>query len=325
MMLQPAQAQPRWRPWLTMLLDQIALLVVLGLLIGFFGLTNRRFFSQATFLTIANQSPSHVVLAVGMTYVLIIAGIDLSIGSVLALCAATTGVLMLQYNVSLPIAALAALLVGLLCGCINGMVTVAWSIPSFIVTLGMLEAARGGAHLLTDSRTQYIGSRAGTIAQISVGGLSLPFVIAIVVVIIGQLVLSRTVFGRYMIAVGTNEEAVRLSGVNPRPVKLAVFAIAGLMAGLGAIIETSRAQSANPNAGTGLELEVIAAVVVGGTSLMGGRGSVISSTLGVAIMTVLSAGLAARGVSDEKKRVITGSVIILAVILDYYRNRLSRE
>jgi ribose transport system permease protein len=307
-----------------MLLDQIALLVVLGLLIGFFALTNRRFFSQATFLTIANQIPSHVVLAVGMTYVLVIAGIDLSVGSVLALCAATTGVLMLQFQLPLSIAGLAALVVGLLCGCINGLVTVGWSIPSFIVTLGMLEAARGAAHLLTDSRTQYIGSRAGALAQLGIAGLSLPFVIAIAVVILGQLVLSRTVFGRYMIAVGTNEEAVRLSGVNPRPVKLAVFAIAGLMAGIGAVIETSRAQSANPNAGTGLELEVIAAVVVGGTSLMGGRGSVISSFLGVVIIAVLSAGLATyghQGVRDETKRMITGCVIVGAALLDAYRRR----
>jgi ribose transport system permease protein len=311
------------RAWLAPAADQLGLIVVLALLIAGFGATTPHFFSSTTFITLANQVPASVVIAVGMTYVLVIAGIDLSVGSLLGFCAAVIGTLMTRQPTPMPlsIAVLAALGAGLLCGIINGLVTVAWSVPSFIVTLGMLEIARGAAHLITDSRTQYIGSRVGAIADASVGGLSLPFLIALATVAAGQFVLSRTVFGRYMVAVGTNEEAVRLSGIDPRPVKIAVFAISGAMSALGAIIDTSRAQAANPNAGTGLELDVIAAVVIGGTSLMGGRGSVVSSFLGVLIIAVLSAGLAARGVRDETKRLITGCVIVLAVILDYYRRR----
>jgi ribose transport system permease protein len=125
-----------------------------------------------------------------------------------------------------------------------------------------------------------------------------------------------------MVAIGTNEEAVRLSGIDPRPIKVAVFALCGLLAGVAAVVHTSRLASADPNAGTGLELQAIAAVVIGGTSLMGGRGSVIRSFLGVLIIAVLVAGLAAVGAKEPAKRVITGCVIVAAVIADYYRHRL---
>ena len=155
-------------------------------------------------------------------------------------------------------------------------------------------------------------------------GLSLPFLLAIAVVVIAQLVLSRTVFGRYLIAIGTNEEAVRLSGIDPRPIKLAVFLITGLLVACAAVIDTSRFQSANPNAGSGFELQAIAAVVIGGTSLMGGRGSVVGTFFGVLIIAVLNTGLAALGAKDETKRLVTGAVIVAAVILDQVRHRLSK-
>jgi ribose transport system permease protein len=145
------------------------------------------------------------------------------------------------------------------------------------------------------------------------------------VVISAQVVLSRTIFGRYMVAIGTNEEAVRLSGINPKPIKLTVFLITGLLVAMAAIIDTSRFQSANPNAGSGFELQAIAAAVIGGTSLMGGRGSVASTLLGVLIIAVLNSGLASVGAKDELKRLVTGAVIVAAVILDQYRHRFRRS
>jgi ribose transport system permease protein len=143
-------------------------------------------------------------------------------------------------------------------------------------------------------------------------------------VVAGQVVLSRTVFGRYLVAIGTNESAVRLAGINPRLPKIAVFSITGLLTGVGALFYTSRLGSSDPNAGAGLELSAIAAVVIGGTSLMGGRGSVINSFFGALIIATLEAGLAQVGATEPAKRVITGSVIIIAVVIDAWRHRFSQ-
>ena len=319
----PDTPQTSRRAWLlTLLTDYLGMVLVLAGLIVYFGLNTEHFLERPTFLSIANQIPGAVVIAVGMTYVLIIASIDLSVGSVLALGAAVLGVCMKRYELSLAVSVLACLAVGLACGLTNGLVSIAWGIPSFIVTLGMLEICRGSAYLVTSSETVYLGDPVAVIAEARIGGLSLPFLIALVTVALGQFVLSRTVFGRYMIAIGTNEEAVRLSGIDPRPIKLSVFALCGLLSGLAAVLNTSRFQSADPNMGGGAELEAIAAVVIGGTSLMGGRGSVINSFFGVVIIAVLGAGLAQMGVKDPTKRLITGCVIIAAVVLDHYRHRL---
>lgn len=317
----PSQARSDWRAWVT---DYLGLVGALAVLVLVFSLTTQNFFSRTNFLTIANQIPAALLVATAMTFVLIIAEIDLSVGSVLGLCSAVLGVLLVKTGCSLPLAVLAALGTGLFCGAFSGLVSLRWSLPSFIVTLGMLEMARGGAHAVTRSQTQYIGARIAGIADTEIFGLSLPFLLALAVVVAAQLVLTRTVFGRYLIAIGTNQEAVRLSGIDPRPIKLAVFMISGGLVALAAVIDTSRFQTANPNAGSGFELQAIAAAVIGGTSLMGGRGSVISTLLGVLIIAVLNSGLAAMGARDETKRLVTGAVIVAAVILDQYRHRFSR-
>ncbi len=318
----PASARSAWRG---LVAEYLGLALALGLLVLVFSLSTRNFFSATTFRTIANQIPAALLIATGMTYVLVIAEIDLSVGSVLGLCSAVLGVALTRWQWPLSIALGATLGVGLLCGAFNGLVSLRWRLPSFIVTLGMLEMARGGAHAVTRSQTQYIGSAVEGIAGASLYGLSLPFLLAMALVVAAQLVLSRTVFGRYMVAVGTNEEAVRLSGIDPRPIKLAVFLITGFLVALAAIIDTSRFQSANPNAGSGFELQAIAAAVIGGTSLMGGRGSIGSTFLGVLIIAVLNSGLVAIGARDETKRLITGLVIVAAVIVDHYRHRLTRR
>jgi ribose transport system permease protein len=260
-----------------------------------------------------------------MTFVLIIAGIDLSVGSTMALAAAVAGIAMLQWHWPLLPATLLAMVTGLAVGAVNGAITVAWRLPSFIVTLGMLEMARGAAYLATDSRTQYIGGRIEWLGKPLAAGLSPAFFIAIAIVVLAQIVLTRTVLGRSLIGIGTNEEAMRLAGVDPRPLKIAVFAIAGLLAGLGGIFLSSRLEAADPNAGLGAELVVIASVVIGGTSLMGGRGSVASTFFGVLVISVLEAGLAQIGASEPTKRIITGCVIIIAVVLDTLRERRKKR
>jgi ribose transport system permease protein len=311
--------------WRRLVAEYAGLATALVVLIAIFSLSTDHFFSLTTFRSIANQIPAAILVATGMTLVLIIAEIDLSVGSVLGLASAALGVARAQHGWPLWLAAAAALTVGMLCGAFNGWVAIRWQLPSFIVTLGMLEMARGGAHWLTRSQTQYLGSSVAGVTGFSLGGLSLPFLLAIGVVILGQLILTRTVFGRYLVAIGTNEEAVRLSGIDPRPYRMAVFMTSGLLVAIAAVIDTSRFQSANPNAGSGFELQAIAAVVIGGTSLMGGRGSVLSSLFGVLIIAVLNHGLAAVGARDETKRLMTGLVIVAAVIVDQYRQRWARR
>ena len=301
-------------------LNSLGLIGVLLALIAFFSFQSEYFFSTVTFRTLVNQIPALLVIAVGMTYVLIIAGIDLSVGSVMALAAAVCGVLIVDFQWSIALAVLASLIVGGLAGLFNGVISARFAIPSFVVTLGMLEIGRGAAYLVTESQTKYLGQSVAFIGDaLPVIGVSLALVLAIVIAVIAQWVLSRTVFGRYMVAIGTNEEAVRLAGINPVTWKVWVFVIAGLLAGVGGVFQLGYLQSADPNAGIGLELSAIAAVVIGGTSLAGGRGSVINSCLGVLIIAVMQTGLAQLGVSEPAKRIITGLVIVAAVLFDHFR------
>jgi ribose transport system permease protein len=151
------------------------------------------------------------------------------------------------------------------------LITVTWRLPSFIVSLGMLEVARGSAYLVTDSRTQYIGSAIEWLSAPLGLGLSPAFALAVAIVIASHIVLRRSVFGRYLVGVGTNEEAMRLAGVDPRPLKVLVFILMGTLAALAGLMQISRLEAADPNAGVGMELQVIAAVVIGGTRMMGGR------------------------------------------------------
>jgi ribose transport system permease protein len=277
-------------------------------------------------VSIANQIPDLTLIAVGMTWVLIVGGIDLSVGSVLALASAVLGTLMVDHGWSLWAAIPVCLLTGAACGSFSGAISIGFGIPSFIVTLGMLEIARGATKLITNSQTKYIGAAVEPIGEPIVGMMVSPaFLMAIGIVLAGQLVLSRTVFGRYCIAIGTNAEAVRMSGIHTKPYSIAVFVISGTLCAIAGLTQTSRLSAADPNAAIGIELAAIAACVIGGTSLMGGRGNVINSFLGVLIIAVLQTGLAQLGVSDSNKQIITGTVIIVAVLLDAIRSRWGKR
>ena len=306
--------------------EYAALAVVWVGLLVLFGLLSENFLSARTLGSLANRIPSLTVVAAGMTLVIIIGGIDLSVGSVLGLCGAVLGMALVDWHWPLWAATLLCLGAGLLAGGLNGLISVRFRVPSFIVTLGMLEVARGLAYLATRSQTKYIGAQVESLARpSSLLGASPAFFAALLVIVGGQIVLTRTMFGRYLVAIGSNEQAVRLAGIDPRPAKIAVFALLGFLTGLGALFYTSRLGSSDPNAGVGLELSAIAAVVIGGTSLMGGRGSVVSSLFGVLIIATLESGLAQVGASEPVKRVITGLVIVMAVVLDAWRQRLDEK
>ncbi len=312
--------------WFQTIVQYGGLLLVLLLLVGVFSVSSNNFFQTSTLVTIANQIPDLTFLAVGMTLVLIVRGIDLSVGSLLALSSAVLGVLMAKHGWSIWSALAIAMLVAGLCGTINGLISVSFGIPSFIVTLGMLEIARGATKVVTNSQSVYIGSKVEWFGQ-PIGSLQVSpaFVVAVLAVIFGQFVLTKTVFGRYCVAIGTNDEAVRMSGIRAAPYAIAVFGISGLLCGLAGLAQTSRLSTADPNGAIGIELAAIAACVIGGTSLMGGRGSVVSSFIGVLIIQVLQTGLAQIGLSDANKQIITGSVIIVAVLLDAIRIRWGKH
>ena len=273
-------------------------------------------------VTIANRIPKEIILAIGMTFVLLIGGIDLSVGAVMALSSATAASLIVTWNMPLGVAILASLTVGATCGLINGLVTVRWKLPAFIVTLGMYEIAGGLAEQIANP-TISIDPAVTQPLAFALGGFALSTPVALLMVILAQIVISYTVYGRYVIAVGTNEEAVRLSGIRPARLQVSVFVISGICAGIAALVSISETSTADPNAGSGAELKAIAAAVIGGTSLMGGRGSVIGALLGVLIMEVLGYGLTAMDVRNPAQRVITGGVIVAAAVIDHYRRRVA--
>ena len=302
--------------------EEFFIFIALLLLVAFFGFTADNFFSAGTLTAILTQLPALTVVTIGMTLVLITGGIDLSVGSVVALSSAVIGIAFTVFELPLLVSGLLGIAVGGCAGLINGVLGAYFRLPIFIVTLGMLEAGRGMAYLVTNSQTVYIGPSIQSLAlPISGIGVSVSFLISLTLVVLAQLALTRTVFGRYLIAIGTNETAAKISGIRTEPYLTWVLVISGLLAGLGGLMNAAYLGASDPNAAIGLELSAIAAAVIGGTSLMGGRGSIIGAFIGVLIISVLQNGLAQLGISEPFKRLITGLVIILAVLIDRWRSR----
>ncbi len=251
-----------------------------------------------------------------MTFVIITAGIDLSVGSILAF----SGVVLawaMQSGVPLPLALLIGLAVGLVCGLVNGLLITFGKLPPFISTLGMMSVARGAALLFTQGRP--ISGFSGNFRFLATGEIfyiPTPIIIMIFVYIVAHYLLTHTKLGRYTYAMGGNEEAAVLSGVSVRMYKTIVYGLCGMLSGLAAIILTARLNSAQPIAGIMYELDAIAATVIGGTSLVGGEGTIMGTLIGALIMGVLRNGLNLLGVSSFVQQTVIGSVIIIAVLID---------
>ena len=302
--------------------DYLILLAVLVAMVLLFGLLRDSFFSMATLGSVANRIPALALVATGMTLVMITGGIDLSVGSVLGFCGAAVGVMMADWQWGLALALLVSIALGSAIGGTTGAVSVKLRLPSFIVSLGMLEIARGLAFLTTNSQTKYIGAGIESLGVPFAGLVISPaFVISVLVVAAGQVMLSHMAVGRHWIAIGANREAALISGVPVDRPRILAHALLGALTGLAAGFNCSRLGSADPNAGVGFELSAIAAVVVGGTSLMGGRGSVVKSFIGVLIIATLEAGLVQIGASEPVKRIVTGTVIVAAVLADTWRRK----
>lgn len=294
----------------------------LGTLAGLLGLCLLLWILTPHFLTISNllnvleQTSINAVIALGMTFVILSAGIDLSVGSVLALSGVVMATL-LQQDWPVAAAIAAGLLMGFGFGALNGL-AIAWGrLPPFIATLGMMSIARGCALLFTEGRpVSGFDQTFRSLATSRVLGIPAPVVITAAVYFVARFVLTSTRFGRYVYAMGGNEEATRLSGVNVRWHKMLVYGVSGLTSGIAAVLLTARLNSAQPIAGIMYELDAIAAVVIGGTSLAGGEGGVGGTLIGALIMGVLRNGLNLLGVSSFLQQVVIGLVIVFAVLLD---------
>lgn len=294
----------------------------LGTVLGLVGLTivlwvlTPHFLTVANLLNIAQQTSINAIVAVGMTFVIISGGIDLSVGSIVALSGVALGAA-LQGGQPLPIALSIALAVGVGSGLVNGIIISWGGLPPFIVTLGTMSIARGAALVSTEGRpVSGFDSIFRSLATGHVVGIPAPIVATVLVYLIAHVVLTRTTFGRYVYAIGGNEEATRLSGVSVRFHKAMVYAVSGLTSAIAAVILTARLNSAQPIAGNMYELDAIAATVIGGTSLMGGQGSLAGTLVGALIMGVLRNGLNLLGVSSFLQQIVIGAVIIGAVLID---------
>ena len=313
--------------WMYLLLREAGIGVALVLICVIFAVIAPRFASYANFTNILTQISINTVISVGMTFVILLGGIDLSVGSVLALSTIVAGMTIshkaLPVGAAIPLAVTASMAVGALCGLFNGFISTRWRIHSFVVTLGMLNIARGAALQISDSRTIFsfpaVFNRFGTE---TVFGIPIIFIMALALVIIGGFVLGKTVFGRMLYAIGNNEEAVRLSGHNTSGYKIAAFTLCGASVGVAGIMYMLRLNMASPILGVGFELNAIAAVVIGGTSMMGGKGSLIGTFLGASIIGVLNNGLLLLGMGDFARQIVTGLIIVAAVVIDTYRAKL---
>ena len=295
-----------------------------------FTIASPNFLQTPNILAILQATSVNGVLAIAATLVIITGGIDLSVGTLMTFCAVIAGVILTYLGMPLPFGILGAVLAGTCSGLVSGTIIAKLKVPPFIATLGMMLILKGLSLVLSGTKPIYFNSTPG-FSEISLGSLigriipAIPLpngvLILFLVAIVISFVLSRTALGRYTFALGSNEEAVRLSGVNVDRWKIAVYALAGSVCGIAGLLIASRLNSAQPALGQGYELEAIAAVVIGGTSLAGGRGTVLGTLIGALIISVLANGLRILSVAQEWQTVVTGSIIILAVYADILRRR----
>ena len=299
-------------------------------LLVFFSLASPNFLQTANILAILQATSVNGVLAIVATLVIITGGIDLSVGTLMTFTAVIAGVVLTFWGLPLPFGILAAIAAGVCCGFVSGSLVARMKIPPFIATLGMMLILKGLSLVISGTKPIYFNDTpsfpllsTGSLIGSVFPGLPVPngvlilFLLALVI----AWVLNRTTLGRYCFALGSNEEAVRLSGVNAEGWKVAIYALAGGICGIAGLLIASRLNSAQPALGLGYELDAIAAVVIGGTSLAGGRGSILGTIIGALIMSVLLNGLRILSVAQEWQTVVTGVIIIAAVYADMLRRR----
>ncbi len=311
----------------TAALQKAVAFVVLIALLAFFSLFAPNFATGSNMVGIMQATAVNGVLGVAVTYVIIAGGIDLSIGTMMTLTAVVAGIILTNLGMPLPFGIIGAIAAGAFMGAVSGWTIAELKIPPFIATLGMMQIARGLALVFSEAKPIYFNDTPSyqllsPVSSISAifPGIEIPngVMIMFIVAIISSIVLTRTIVGRMIFALGSNEEAARLSGIKVNRWKILTYAICGGISGIAGLIVSSRLNSAQPALGLGYELDAIAAVVIGGTSLSGGRGTVMGTIIGAFIMSVLTNGLRVMGVQEEWKIVVTGVIIIVAVFIDIF-------
>ncbi len=303
-----------------LLWQQLGMALVLLILCIVMAVIAPHFLDVGNIVNVARQVSINAILAAGMTFVILTGGIDLSVGSALAVA----GVLAVGLDtIGVPsiLAVLGGILAGALCGLLNGVLIAKLKLPSFIVTLGALTYLRGLAYVTTGAYPLIKNNLGfGFLGGGSLGPIPMPVFIALIVFIIGYLVLTRTTFGRHIYAIGGNEQAARLSGIKVGRDLIWVYTISGICAGIAGIIFSARLLSGQPTGGQDYELDAIAAVILGGTSFVGGMGSIVGTLIGVFIIGVLNNGLVLMNVPFFYQLIIKGAVIVIAVLIDRFRS-----
>jgi inositol transport system permease protein len=308
----------------------IGILIIFVLLLSF--LTGGTFLQPQNLINVIRQVSAIGVIAVGMTFVIIINGIDLSVGSIVAVSAVVASSLAQMPEASnkmfpglqLPVivALLAGLAVGALLGLINGSLVAGFKIAPFIATLGMMTAARGLALIYSNGRPiSKLSPGYNWIGQGDLLGIPVPIWLLALVAVGAHMALNYTRFGRHTYAIGGNDQAARVSGINISKVKIGIFGLSGLMAGLAGVMLSARIGSGNPQLGTGIELDAITAAVIGGTSFNGGVGTIWGTIVGALIIGIINNGLDLLNVSPFMQQVVKGVIIVLAIIIDERKNR----
>lgn len=295
---------------------------VVLLLVIYLSLASPYFLTAGNLTVVGRQIALALIISVGMTFVILIGGIDLSVGSTVALVSVLTGEFMITIGMSPVLAVLFALVGGAVVGLVNGIINAYVGIPSFVVTLGMLAVARGLSLGITGGST-ISGFPAGFLylGQGEFLGIPIPVWVAAVIAIAAHIVLTRTTFGRHVYFVGSNEEAAKLSGIRVRRVKIAVFIISASLAAVSGILETARLSVGQPAAGNGYELLAIGAAVIGGASLFGGVGGILGTTLGTSLLLLIQNALILLGISAYWQQVFSGVIIVAAVALNMWRRK----
>ncbi len=303
----------------------IVALLVLCLFLAVNPLTSSSFLTQKNVFNVLRQISTNLYLACGMTMVIILGGIDLSVGSVIAMSGCVAAGCVSRYNLPLAVALLCGVLVGLVVGMFNGYVISSTTIPPFIVTLATMNIAKGLAYVYTGGSPVRVVTKAWQFVGAGyIGPVPTPVVLLVIVLFVTAMIMNKTKLGRHLYAVGGNAQAAEFSGISVAKVKFLVHTYSGIMAGLAGIVLASRMYSGQPTAGDGAEMDAIAAVVVGGTSMAGGSGKIGGTIIGGLIIGVLNNGLNLMNVNSFWQYVVKGCVILLAVYLDYIRNKKTK-